>query len=774
MPEDKPQSETKLLDTAKKRFKLAQETMSKQREREKDDLRFQVPEEQWDESARRQRLGQAVDGVPTPARPVLSISKIDQPIQLVLNQERSARLGVSIQPLSPDAEDDVAKILEGIYRRIERDSQAHIARSWAFDRAVKCGRGAYRIRTDWDDESDDDMDQEIRIERILHQESVYFDPAATKPDWSDGEWAFITAWMARDTFEREFPDAQETGGDELAWEQMVAESPEWVRGDGEKAAVLVAEYFYKEHDIQEVGRGKRKRKKDIVTVKWAKMSGFEVLEEGELDGRYIVSGRELQPFDEERHWTGIIGPAKDAQRLYNYAASQAVEMAALEPKAPWVGYEGQFEGHEDWWAQSNVRNIPYLEAKAKTLDSGADVLPLPQRVQVDMGRLGPSMQLLQQADNFIQTTMATHDPSLGRFSDREKSGRAIMALQQQGEAANSHYLQNLAMAMEYEAKVILDLIPAIYDRPGRIARTLDEEGEGETILVNQRFYREPGEAGRPIPLRDGEEPPIPAGPPPGPPPGAPPPPGMPPPGAPVHGGPPVPQGPPMQPPAPPEVKHYDLRKGIYSVAVSIGKQRQTALQEGAEEIGQILQARPEMMPILGPIYFKYREFPGADSIAEDMRKLRDKQFPFLAEGDDGQPTPEQMQSQMDQMGQQLQMMGAQLQAAIKAIETEQAKQQATLQKAEMDNMTKIRLAEIKAQSEVQLESMKGEFRAALEEIKAVLAREQGAFQRGHESEEKDRDREHETVMKVTDAALEPPDMTFRGEAETAPGGEGSD
>ena len=122
-------ADEKLLDVAKKRFKLAQETEDRQRQREKDDLRFQVPEEQWDKDARKQRQGEAVDGVPTPARPILSIPKLDQPIQLVLNQERAAKLGVSIQPLSPDAGEEAAVIIEGLYRRIERDSQASIARS---------------------------------------------------------------------------------------------------------------------------------------------------------------------------------------------------------------------------------------------------------------------------------------------------------------------------------------------------------------------------------------------------------------------------------------------------------------------------------------------------------------------------------------------------------------------------------------------------------------------------------------------------------------------
>jgi hypothetical protein len=783
-------AEEGLLEKAKRRFKLAQETEEQQREREKDDLRFQIPEEQWDEGARRQRQGDSIDGVPTPARPILSISKIDQPIQLVLNQERSAQLGVKISPLSPSAGVEEATIIEGLYRRIERDSQAEVARSWAFDRAVKCGRGAYRINTQYDDTNEEfPNDQVITIERLLHQDAVYFDPAAMKADFSDGEWAFLTTWMPKETFRREFPNAEHNAQDDLAFEDLVSEAPEWVRGDNEDASFLVAEHFYKVHEKQEVGPEGQTRTKDTVRVKWAKMSGFEVLEEGEWNGKHIplvpVFGRELQPHDGERRWTGVIGPAKDAQRLYNYAASQAVELAALEPKAPYVGVEGQFEGHESEWQQANIRNFPYLEYKPTTV-AGVPA-PAPERVQVDVGRLGPSMQLLQQADQFIQITTATYDPSLGRENPREKSGRAIMALQQQADAGTSHYLQNLALiSMMYEAKVVLDLIPKIYDRPGRIARTLDEEGESESVMLNQPFYSEP-ETKRPIPLGPGEMPPppppgpggppmmAPSGPPsmmggPGPAPGPSGPPPMGPPGAPgppmegglpmggpvPPGGPGGPQGPQM-PPAPPKVKHYDLSKGIYSVAVSIGKKRQTALEEASEEIGQILQAQPQLMPLIGPVYFKNRDFPGAPEIADILKKLQEQQFPFLAGGEeDGQPSPEQMQSQLQQLTQQLEMMGAQLQGAMKALETEQAKQQATMMKAEMDNQTKLKIAEMESQTKLLMEKLGGK----LEEISMKLEhdatqkdfdREQKELDRGQKDEHLVADHEHDREM----AELEP-------------------
>lgn len=730
----------KLLEVAKRRFKRVQEAEQGQREREADDLRFQQPELQWDESARRARLGMVADGIPQPARPVLSISKIDQPIQIVLNQERASKLGVSIQPLSAEANEEVAAVLEGIYRRIERDSQAHQARSWAFSRAVMCGRGAYRINTEYDDTSDDPLDQRIVIERIFNQDAVYFDPAAQKPDCSDGNYAFVASWVPLIDFKAEFPNAEIPYSDRAEFVGDNEVDPDWIQGDGETAAVRVVEYFWKEKTFERVEKGERKR--EVVTVKWAKLSAWEVLEQGEWNGVMIplvpVYGRELHPFDAERRWIGLIGPAKDAQRLYNYAASTSVELAALEPKAPWIGVEGQFEGHEAEWEQANIRNLPYLEYRPVSI-SGQPAPP-PMRAQVDVGRLGPAMSLLQQADQFLQITTATYDPSLGRLGNRERSGRAIMALQEQGEQSNSHFMHNLVISMTYEAKCVLDMIPRIYDRPGRIARTLSEEDETDMIMLNAPF------------TRDGNRRPIAA---PAAPPGVSPPgPGGPPPGALAPGGPPpgpggAPAMPPMPPPPPavrkPPVKEYDLKRGTYTVAISIGKTRQTALQEGAEEIGQILTAQPQLMPLIGPLYFRYRDFPGAKEIAELLAKVRDKQFPGLnadATDDDGVPTPEAQKAQIDALRQQVQQMGMQLQGTMKALETEQAKQQARLLEAQLDAQTRVRTTEMDNQTKLQIAQIQAETKVALEAIMAKLETIENARGRGHDSVERSLDRMH--------------------------------
>jgi len=735
-------SDTLMLEEALERFKLSQSAYAKQRKREHDDLEFQIPDKQWPLDARTQREASTAGGVTTAARPRLSISKLDQPIQLIVNQQQRARLGIQIHPVSPEADVETAAMIQGLYRSIERDSRADIARGWAFERAVKAGMGFYRVNTVYDNESDDPFDQKIVIERLLYQENVYLDPSAQMPDWSDGEFAFTCSWMPFDRYKREYQTSAMADYNDDAFLAMSGTVPHWVRINGpNQNDVLVAEYFRKTYrketwveleaggysllsdlpDGAVVREGGRQRTLEVPTVTWSVINGVEEVTEPQTwNGKYIpiipVIGRELQPFDEDRYFVGMIGPAKDGQRLYNYAASNAVEIGALEPRAPWLMYEGQDKNNKEQWAQSNIRNFATLKVTPVTI--GGAPAPLPQRVPIDGSRLSVSMQLLQQADEYIQATTSTFDPSLGRGGS-DRSGKAVMALQQQTDAGTSQYLDNLAgVSMTYEAKVILDLIPAVYDRPGRVVQLVKGEEEQSAAILNLPFFMDP-ESGRPRPVPPGGIPPMP---------GAMPPmigPGMaPPPGMPMAGGPPpmgVPPGPGLAPPgmpmpggpgsapaiiSPPKRHFFNLSTGVYGVSVSVGRSFQTRLDEGAAEIGQILQGNPALLPLIGPLYFRYRDFPGSQEISDLLKKERQHMMPWLDEeqGDNLSAMTSQIQ-QLQQQGQQLQ---EELAKASDYIKTDQAKWAA-----------QAAIAKGKADVQVHLQSMRDATSIEVEKIRAM-------------------------------------------------------
>lgn len=677
MSDEMGEEEAKLLDQARKRFKLCADAWSKQREREREDLRFQY--DQWDPLARQERMGGDVGGVQVSPRPIVQIDLLGQPIRLINNQFTRAKLGVNLHPVSEETDKELAEIKQGLYRRIERDGQADLARGWGFNRASKAGLGWYRIVKRYDEDADPEgpgaWDQEIGFERILFQENVYVDPTAQKSDYSDARYLFVTAWVSEDEFKERWPDQEMAGGD-LSWQADAQAAPEWVRS-GEPRQVLIAEYWYKrvvrEQITDEEGR---KRDRETVTVYCAKISGFGLLEPVyEWDGKYFpfvpVIGEELIPVDGERRIQGMVRPSMDGQRLANFAACSLVEGLALEPKAPFMADPKQIAGYESQWEQANMRNFPYLPYNA-VVDN--QVVPPPQRQQVDGSRMTLAMQAFQESKGFVQSTSAVYGPSLGESSNRrDESGRKVLALQQQTEAGTSQFMDNWKLISgPCEARIVLDLIPHVYDRPGRVTSivTGNDENVSKRIMLGQPYTT--NEKGWPVAAQQGAK------------------------GA----------------------KFYDLRKGKFGIDIDVGRGFQTRLQEGSEMLGEIISKAPALLEVIGPTWLDFQDWPGAAQSAEILRKIRDQKYPFLNESDD-ENSPEALKAQLQALQGQSQQLQQAYQQAVQALQTDQAKHQAQVQVAQIKAQTEMELAKLKAQLELEIEQAKNAADITVARIKAA-------------------------------------------------------
>lgn len=712
-------------------WKLGTETRANQVAREREDLQFQVPELMWDPEARDQRKAASVGGVAIPARPCLSVPKTLQPLNIVRNQMQNAHLGVSIRPISPDASDDTAEIMQDLYRSIERDPDAPAshARNWAFDRALQAGTGWYRVNTAYDEASTDPFDQKILIERILYQDAVIIDPAATKPDYSDAQWAMVTYWKPLETFRQEFPEstiAQWYNENEIAFDFQTLETiiPGWVKQNGESKSIQVGEYFCKhtEYDSIPSADGSKTRQKARVKLMRYLVApggdkGLEVIEENLWNGPDIplipAIGTELQPFDSERRIFGMIRPVRDSAKIYNYAATTLVERTAMEPKAPFVGQAEQFEGFEEVWRQANTRNFPYLPYKG--IINGTQPVGPPQRMQVDASSLSPSLILLEQADQMIQDSSATPNPVLGK-ARKDQSGKAISALQSQSEVSNSGYIQNFSdITMRYEAKVILGMIPNVYDRPGRIAHIMDTHGDVRKVMLNAPFVDDNGTPRRTLP--DGRPMPVQGA---------------------VPGmsttlqmpqAMPGPQGKPL-----PKPKVYDLSKGIYGVAINIEKSKQSQLEEGSEQLAQFIEKDPELGVILAPLFLKYQSWSGAKEAAELAKEYREMKYPQIGKPKDGQKTPDQLEAELKAAQAQMEQMrqaGAELQ---KQLETKQAEQQGKLAAEQMKAQASMAEAAAKATEEEKMAQIQAALDIRLQEMKDQSARELQAMKEQAETE----------------------------------------
>src|SRR5574337_301066 len=470
------------LSLMRKRMQQAIAAYSDSREDELNDLKFKAgsPDNNWQWPADVLATRGSVQGQTINARPCLTINKLPQHVLQVTNDQRQNRPAGKVIPVDDKADVEVAKILDGIVRHIEYISDADVAYDTACDAQVTFGEGYFRILTDYLDEKS--FDQDIRIARIRNAFSVYMDPLMQDPCGADAEWAIINTEISKEEYELTYPDfkplssiqAEGIGDDSVAI---------WIGKD----TVRIAEYFYVEHeqktlnqypdgttalsDSKEAKQLKQQyglkpsktRKVDVKKICWVKTNGFEILEEREWAGKWIpiirVVGNEYE-VEGRLYLSGLIRNAKDAQRMYNYWVSQEAEMLALAPKAPFIGYGGQFEGYENQWKTANTQNWPYLEVNPDVTDGQGGVLPLPQRAQPPMASSG-LLQAKAGASEDIKSATGQYNASLGMTSN-ERSGKAILARQKQGDTGTYHFVDNLGRAIRHVGRIIVDLIPKIY------------------------------------------------------------------------------------------------------------------------------------------------------------------------------------------------------------------------------------------------------------------------------------------------------------------------
>lgn len=733
----------KLVEEAMDRFRLVVEIEGDQRDREKEDLAFDraLPEDQWPEDMRKARAGGiAPDGTVIHARPCLVINKLDQPTQSIINEGRKARLALQIKPKGGSASKEGAELRQGMIRTIESDSRAHLARIWALERAVKCGRGAYRVLKTYANDGDFDLD--LVVARIKNQGSVYLDPYAQEPDWSDGEWGFITDDMPVSEYKRLYGKSAMAHLSAEELQSIVDVSPGWVTDGGSGVGTIrVAEYFYVEWEkrilIANPDTGKNEllpkgaprpdagiawRIVDKRQVKWCVINAIEVLDEEDWEGRYIpiipVVGKEYV-VDGVSCWKGVVSNAKDAQRLYNYARSSQALRSGLESLAPWVMAEGQDEGYEAMWDESNTRAFTRLKYKPTTFEG--HLLPPPQRNDLSSTNLSASMLMAREADLDIQATTGRFNPSLGKQDSTQRSGKAIAKLQQQGEQGSSNYLENLAyISMVYEGKVLLDLLPIVYDRPGRIVRLLgDDPRQERAVMLKQPFINGPD--GRPIPATPNSPGLIPAL------------------LNKMRGG------------KPPEkAKTYDLSEGDYAVAVSVGATFATKQEADAAFVSGAMQAAPALVPYLLDIY---AELSGGD-IGERVKKRLQKINPQLRDEEDGDAPaiPPQVQQQLQQLQQQNQMLQQELAKAKSGLPAEELRSQT--KREEIASRERIEAAKIRAgltETSAELGSKEG-----IAQLEAQTKRDAQITQQDHDRRMKANEAAQDDHAALRDAALQPP------------------
>lgn len=271
------------------------------------------------------------------------------------------------------------------------------------------------------------------------------------------------------------------------------------------------------------------------------------------------------------------------------------------------------------------------------------------------------------ASDDIKATMGLYNAFIGQRGN-ETSGVAINARKQEGDRAIFHFGDNLVRSITQVGRVLVSAISEIYDTP-RLVRIIGKEDDSDVVGINGAL-------------------------------------------------------------APEQERTYDLRTGQYSVRVVTGASYATMREEAADFFQQVIQSQPELMNVAGDLMFKYMDFPGAQALAERVKKTippqlldesTDPQAQALAqENQQLQEALKAMQAEMMSMAQQLENKQAEVQ--IKAQDTA-VKSQSDMAKNQIE-VAKLRLEEQKIQMEYQVKQAEVQLKErelALKEQGAVMA-----------------------------------------------------
>lgn len=618
-------SDDDIIVEGKKRFERCVDWETQARENAKLDEKFAQGDAynmwQWDSAVRNTRGD----------RPCLTHNKVRQHNLQIINDARQNKASIKITPTGGRATHEAAQVYSDIIRRIEYQSKAIDAYSTATYHQVESGIGYVRVDTGYLD--DNSFDLELFVRRISDWRTVYMDPDCREYDKGDAKFAFVFEDIPRDEYEAQY------GKEDMPAPTAFDHTDGW----NDREHVRIAEYWRKVTDEDQIHRlldgrivrdsdlgdddmGKlqrqqitRSRKVERTRVEWYKIAGDRIVDREDWPGIYIP----IVPFiGEESVVEGVLdrkGHTRsqiDAQRIYNYWASAAVEQVALQTKTPYIARADAIEGKENMWDTANIKNWSVLVYNP--LDEAGQPIPPPARVEPPQ-MAQAYISGMQIARDDLMSVTGQYQAEMG-MPGNERSGVAIQQRQRQGDNATYHYIDNQAKAIRQVGRILLDLIPKVYDVQ-RVIKIMAEDGTQTDVLLSpgspdsHQFHQlqpdgtvqqlQPGEAQKAY--ADDSQP-------------------------------------------NPKVI-FNPNVGKYDVESDVGPAFGTRRQEAFNAFSQIMAQNANAFPIVGDFWARNADFPGSDELADRLQRGLPPQY---------KPGPDPQTLQVQQQAQEMQQKAQEL------------------------------------------------------------------------------------------------------------------
>ncbi|QPQ55587.1 hypothetical protein IC614_03015 [Allosphingosinicella flava] len=451
--------------------------------------------------------------------PKMEVPKFYRAYRRVLSEYRSSRKTVDFRPKGSSSDKRSADNLDGLYRADENGTPGggQYAYANAFQEGSKGGRGGWRLRAVYEDESDEENDsQRIRLEPIYDYDiRAFFDLNDLSETKSESRYGFLLTPYTRDAFEAEWPDHDpSTFTGKLDW------NFDWVTPE----VVIVAEYYEVEDrsvlrrtfrniatneeitlddgDLTEGAEGET-REDELLSTGWEEvrarrikrqrvhkyiLSGAECLEDaGIIPGKYIP----IIPYYADRcvvdgieRAQGVIRPVIDSTRLYNLMVSGLAEAAAGPASDTPIAAPEQMPGNiPTIWARRFVDRPSYLplepirNAEGEVVQSGlSGSLPVAQ--------VSPNMAaLIQVAGADILDIMGESDRPEAVPSNT--SAQAIELVNDEADLNDYLWRDQFANSLMWSGTVWLEMAKDLYVEEGREMDAIDDKGIKSKVKLSE-------------------------------------------------------------------------------------------------------------------------------------------------------------------------------------------------------------------------------------------------------------------------------------------------
>lgn len=409
-----------------------------------------------------------------------------------------------------------AKLLQGILRKEFYENRMSQHKLDAFKSGVYGGFGVLWV--DYDYETPYSFHKKFILRALEEPTAAFFDPMSRQATKSDAEYCGYFSTVSKDEFYKLYPDAKSslsfksTGylgeyknvwGDTKTvrianfWQKERYKEKIALLSTGESMVLHEAEELIKEQEqlirkmkkleqeganfnpmlAQKIEIIETRESTDCYKIVYYKMIADEILEFSEWPSKFLPGvfvDHDSINYKGRQYTKSFHRDAQDMQRYLNYLISQSADALMDLHHGTWLANPEQMSGDvlDMWLSPQNDKGILIANK-----DSDGQ---MPQYV--------PPPQISPAFDSQYSRTVSDIESILGRFDagrgkqDNAVSGVAINSRAIFGNLGAIVPLQNLEYAVEQVARIVIDMIPAVYDTQRVI--TIGGKGEERKVRLN--------------------------------------------------------------------------------------------------------------------------------------------------------------------------------------------------------------------------------------------------------------------------------------------------